>query len=199
MQLLAGISYAPPQRSRYCRLDLPSGLCLAGVLSSTHSDARRDLYSFALARSEPCCVRTVDFDTVCTMSTAVAIPMPMSPLDQRHMPVLSTLDPSFSPSSLHLQPYTNPTRSPSVRGSPVMRASPTPSVSTTKSDSLREDVFATGASPDRSAAVAMGSRHERVPYDGPGTAVYVRQPGRAQLVRFSFARECVPRVDEANA
>ncbi|KWU44098.1 hypothetical protein RHOSPDRAFT_34323 [Rhodotorula sp. JG-1b] len=97
------------------------------------------------------------------------------------MPVLSTLDPSFSPSSLHLQPYTNPTRSPSVRGSPVMRASPTPSVSTTKSDSLREDVFATGASPDRSAAVAMGSRHERVPYDGPGTAVYVRQPGRAQL------------------
>ncbi|KAG0667509.1 hypothetical protein C6P46_000040 [Rhodotorula mucilaginosa] len=106
------------------------------------------------------------------MSTAVAIPMPMSPLDQRHMPVLSTLDPSFSPSTLHLQPYTNPTRSPCVRGgSPVMRASPTPSMSTTKSDSFREDVFATGSSADRSTAVPMGSRHERVPYDGPGTAV----------------------------
>lgn len=28
----------------------------------------------------------------------------------------------------------------------------------------------------------IGSRYEVVPHDGPGTAVYVRQPTRAQLV-----------------
>lgn len=28
----------------------------------------------------------------------------------------------------------------------------------------------------------LGSRYEVVPHDGPGTAVYVRQPTRAQLV-----------------
>ncbi|GAA5976315.1 hypothetical protein JCM10908_005455 [Rhodotorula pacifica] len=115
------------------------------------------------------------------MSTAIAIPMPMSPRDDRHMPVLSTLDSPFSPSSLHLQPYTNPTRSPSFKGSPIMRASPTSSFSSTRSDMIRETSFGPSSPPSGSNAVPMGSRHERVPYDGPGTAVYVRQPTRAQL------------------
>ncbi|POY72454.1 hypothetical protein BMF94_4280 [Rhodotorula taiwanensis] len=114
------------------------------------------------------------------MATAVAIPMPTSPRDDRHMPVLSTLDPSFSPSSLHLRPYTNPKRSPSMQPSPVMRASPTSSFSSTRSHD--QDLSFSPSSPPRGAiGVPMGSRHERVPYDGPGMAVYVRQPTRAQL------------------
>ncbi|BGP54445.1 hypothetical protein JCM8202_001523 [Rhodotorula sphaerocarpa] len=115
------------------------------------------------------------------MTTSVAIPMPMSPRDERHMPVLSTLDPSFSPSSLHLQPFTNPTGSPALRPSPSLRASPTSSFSSSKSDALGDNTFSPGSPPRGSGAVPMGSRHEKVPYIGPGTAVYVRQPTRAQL------------------
>ncbi|BGP38390.1 hypothetical protein JCM10450v2_002335 [Rhodotorula kratochvilovae] len=103
------------------------------------------------------------------MATVIAIPI--SPLDDRHTPVLSTLDPSFSPSSLHLQPYTSSAlpiglASPSL-SSPSSSPSPTPSP--------------VGSVPETGFAVPMGSRCEKVPYDGPGTAIYVRQPTRSQL------------------
>lgn len=124
------------------------------------------------------------------MTTSVAIPMPMSPRDERHMPVLSTLDPSFSPSSLHLQPFTNPTGSPALRPSPSLRASPTSSFSSSKSDALGDNTFSPGSPPRGSGAVPMGSRHEKVPYIGPGTAVYVRQPTRAQLVSIQNGCHC---------
>ncbi|GAA5880090.1 hypothetical protein JCM1840_000175 [Sporobolomyces johnsonii] len=72
-----------------------------------------------------------------------------------HGPVVSTYDPAFSPASLHLAPYH------------------TPETATT-------DSF-TSSARSSSQAVPMGSRYEKVPHEGPGTAVYVRQPTRAQL------------------
>ncbi|GAA6055382.1 hypothetical protein JCM3770_001081 [Rhodotorula araucariae] len=107
------------------------------------------------------------------MATVTAIPI--SPIDDRHTPVLSTIDPSFSPSSLHLQPYTSaaiPIGSPSLSRSPSL-LSPSRSPSPTPSP--------VGSAPGVGLAVPMGSRCERVPYDGPGTAIYVRQPTRSQL------------------
>lgn len=38
-----------------------------------------------------------------------------------------------------------------------------------------------------SNGMPTGSRYDAVPHHGPGTAVYVRQPSRAQLVRSSPA------------
>ncbi|GAA6034860.1 hypothetical protein JCM8097_009336 [Rhodosporidiobolus ruineniae] len=105
------------------------------------------------------------------MATVAAIPIPPhSPLDDRHTPVLSTISAAFSPSSLHLQPYTNPRAS----GSPA----------STHSSSGSPVGYAGGASPrlgGGSPAVPMGSRFEKPPHEGPGTAEYVRQPSRAQL------------------
>ncbi|PRQ77830.1 hypothetical protein AAT19DRAFT_8898 [Rhodotorula toruloides] len=96
---------------------------------------------------------------------AIPIPMPISPRDDRHTPILSTIDPSFSPGSLHLQPYTKPSTSPS-NTSPI-------------------GSFSSSGTSSPQLAVPMGSRNEKVPYDGPGTAVYVRQPTRAQLVSLA--------------
>lgn len=155
--------------------------CLHGRVSEPCRTFEFAICSFrpAIAAFHP--LRVPSLKLLRAMATAVAIPMPMSPRDERHMPVLSTLDPSFSPSSLHLQPYTKPKRSPSMQPSPDMRTSPTSSFSSTKSHD--QDMSFSPSSPPRcSVGVPMGSRHERVPYDGPGMAVYVRQPTRAQLV-----------------
>ncbi|GAA5869012.1 hypothetical protein JCM16303_000336 [Sporobolomyces ruberrimus] len=81
--------------------------------------------------------------------------VPMSPT-RGHTPMVSTFDPSFSPGSLHLSPFNGGSSSPT---SSFGSSSPTLS----------------------SQAVAMGSRYEKVPYAGPGSATYVRQPTRAQL------------------
>ncbi|GAA5834937.1 hypothetical protein JCM9279_007150 [Rhodotorula babjevae] len=102
------------------------------------------------------------------MSTVAAIPIRPANSD-RHAPVLSTLDPSFSPASLHLQPWTSPSALPSTSPSQGYSSSSSPSPPPP------------GHSPRPAFAVPMGSRCEKVPYDGPGTAVYVRQPTRAQL------------------
>ncbi|GAA5839889.1 hypothetical protein JCM11251_001239 [Rhodosporidiobolus azoricus] len=108
------------------------------------------------------------------MATVAAIPIPpMSPLDDRHTPIISTVDSSFSPSSLHLQPYTKPQFSSS---SPTSTHSSSSQLAYDRSSSMLG-----GMSPRLGAAVPMGSRFEKVPYDGPGTAIYVRQPTRAQL------------------
>ncbi|GAA5860033.1 hypothetical protein JCM8547_003066 [Rhodosporidiobolus lusitaniae] len=101
------------------------------------------------------------------MTTVAAIPI--SPLDGRYIPVLSTIDSPFSPSGLHLQPYTcglpaSPSSINSASQVPFGSPSPSPSPS----------------------AVPMGTRFERPPYDGPGTAIYVRQPTRAQLRENNF-------------
>ncbi|GAA5983794.1 hypothetical protein JCM11641_005194 [Rhodosporidiobolus odoratus] len=97
------------------------------------------------------------------MATVAAIPI--SPIDDRHMPMLSTIDMSFSPDSLHLQPYTRPHGSPN-----------------SSSSQLSFGAAPGGGSPRlASPAVPMGSRFEQVPHEGPGTAIYVRQPTRAQL------------------
>ncbi|BGP14331.1 hypothetical protein JCM10213_004459 [Rhodosporidiobolus nylandii] len=97
------------------------------------------------------------------MTTVLAVPL--SPIDNRHTPILSTIDPSFSPNALHLQPYTRPSN-----GSP------------TSSFSASQLSFTADRSPRLgSAAVPMGSRFEKVPHQGPGTAIYTRKPTRAQL------------------
>ncbi|GAA5887295.1 hypothetical protein JCM6882_002479 [Rhodosporidiobolus microsporus] len=113
------------------------------------------------------------------MATVAAIPIPpMSPLDDRHTPILSTIDSSFSPSSLHLQPYTKPHLV-------VSSSSPTSTHSSTSQLAFdRASPILGGSSPRMGMGlgpVSMGSRFETVPYDGPGTAIYVRQPTRAQL------------------
>ncbi|GAA6000438.1 hypothetical protein JCM10207_008011 [Rhodosporidiobolus poonsookiae] len=101
------------------------------------------------------------------MTTVAAIPIPMSPIDdRRHTPMLSTIDSAFSPASLHLQPYTRPSG-----GSPT--SSHSSGSATTPHGSPRPQT--------PPGAVPMGSRFQKVPYEGPGTAVYVRQPTRAQL------------------
>lgn len=113
-----------------------------------------------------------------SMSTVAAIPI--RPVNgDRHAPVLSTLDPSFSPNSLHLQPWTSP--------SPLPSTSPSQGYSPSSSPSPPP----LGHSPRPAFAVPMGSRCERVPYDGPGTAVYVRQPTRAQLVPLFIVSEMI--------
>ncbi|GAA5946325.1 hypothetical protein JCM3765_000198 [Sporobolomyces pararoseus] len=89
------------------------------------------------------------------MATVSAIPM--SPTGRGFTPIVSTFDPSFSPGSLHLSPFAASENSPS--SSFLNSASSSPS----------------------SQAIPMGSRYERVPYSGPGSARYVRQPTRAQL------------------
>lgn len=114
---------------------------------------------FPLSRS------TVTLSARVRKSMATVATVPLSPLDDRHIPVVSTLDPTFSPAGLHLAPYT--TR--------PFSSSPTPSSSSSDSPTSAD---APGF------AVPMGSRYEKVPHDGPGTAVYVRQPTRAQLVRL---------------
>ncbi|GAA5906395.1 uncharacterized protein JCM6883_005537 [Sporobolomyces salmoneus] len=87
------------------------------------------------------------------MATVTAIPM--SPTGPGHTPMVSTFDPSFSPGSLHLAPF----------------------AASSLSDSFLQSSPASLSSP----AVPMGSRYEKVPYSGPGSATYVRQPTRAQL------------------
>ncbi|GAA5948756.1 hypothetical protein JCM21900_005284 [Sporobolomyces salmonicolor] len=72
-----------------------------------------------------------------------------------HAPVVSTYDPTFSPASLHLAPYHGP-------------------------DVVCPESFTVPPS-SSSQSVPMGSRYEKVPHEGPGTAIYVRQPTRAQL------------------
>lgn len=37
---------------------------------------------------------------------------------------------------------------------------------------------------------SVGSRFEVVPHEGPGTAIYVRQPSRSELVRSTFLSLC---------
>lgn len=117
------------------------------------------------------------------MSTVSAIPIRGAPGDRHHVHVLSTLDPSFSPSSLHLQPYTASSTAPLPSTSPTRGYSPSSSPSPPPHN----------YSPRPAYAVPMGSRCEKVPYDGPGTAVYVRQPTRAQLVRL--CRPCLVKHD----
>ncbi|GAA5847182.1 hypothetical protein JCM3766R1_001826 [Sporobolomyces carnicolor] len=92
------------------------------------------------------------------MATVSAIPM--SPTGRGHTPIVSTFDPSFSPGSLHLAPFVNNNNQ---HDSGLLHSS---SPSSTMSSSH---------------AIPMGSRYERVPYSGPGSATYVRQPTRAQL------------------
>ena len=97
------------------------------------------------------------------MATVAAIPMPTS---RGHTPMVSTFDPSFSPAGLHLSPYAGSNASPNSG-------------------------FSYPSSPSMSnPAIPMGSRYEKVPYSGPGSATYVRQPTRAQLVsRFPLSHE----------
>jgi len=108
----------------------------------------------------------IDDSELYNMATVATIPMPMSPVGRGHTPMVSTFDPSFSPGSLHLAPFNN-------NGSP--ENSPTSSFLSPAPSSLS------------SHAVPMGSRYERVPYNGPGSARYVRQPTRAQLVSWPFS------------
>ncbi|GAA5851166.1 hypothetical protein JCM5353_007376 [Sporobolomyces roseus] len=88
------------------------------------------------------------------MATVAAIPMPVS---RGHTPMVSTFDPSFSPGTMRLSPHVG------------SNASPNNGFHYPSSPSLS------------SAAVPMGSRYEKVPYSGSGSATYVRQPTRAQL------------------
>lgn len=135
--------------------------CARTALSRTTLEETRFATLFLLLSLHPVLLHILLRTSTSSFKMATVSFVPMSPT-RGHTPMVSTFDPSFSPGSLHLSPFNGGSSSPT---SSFGSSSPTLS----------------------SQAVAMGSRYEKVPYAGPGSATYVRQPTRAQLVSFALS------------